>query len=185
MALKSDVLNKVADKIINNEFIKAKDTICKEYPFQKQEIYQRSYTLKEKINIFVRDGFIDRYSGERLVNPGFLKVLSVLYPEDFPYNLHWKMTETHNAFWELSPTIDHIIPVSIGGTNCKENWVTTSMLNNSIKSNWTLEQLKWRIYPPGEINEWDGLTKKFIRIVETNEKLLNDGYIKKWYYVSI
>lgn len=30
------------------------------------------------------------------------------------------------------------------------NIITTSQLNNSIKSNWTLEQLRWKIYDDGD-----------------------------------
>ena len=33
-------------------------------------------TDKEKINQFKRDGFIDRYTGQKLVNPGVLRVMS-------------------------------------------------------------------------------------------------------------
>ena len=133
---------------------------------------------------YIRDGFIDRYSGKRLVNPGILKVLSAYYPAEFPYHPHWKMSETHIAYWELSPTIDHIIPISAGGTDDPSNWVTTSMMNNAIKSNWTLEQLRWKLYPAGDIKEWDGLSAAFNRLIAENSELLKDPYIKTWYLVS-
>ena len=79
---------------------------------------------------FVRDGFIDRYSGQKLVNPGLLKVLSHYMPETVPYHAHWKMESCHNAYWEFVPTVDHIYPVALGGTDSSENWATTSMLHN-------------------------------------------------------
>lgn len=134
---------------------------------------------------FVADGFIDRYSGDRLLNPGVLKMLSVYYPNAFPYQAHWKTTETHTAYWELTPTIDHIIPISYGGVDAKENWATTSMMNNSIKSNWTLEQLRWHLCPKGDIRDWDGLTRLFLEVVEKNRSLLNDRYIHTWYRASV
>lgn len=81
---------------------------------------------------FVRDGFIDRYSGRHLVFPGTLRVLSTLFPEDFPFHPNWKTQFTHPAFWELFPTIDHIVPVARGGLDVPENWVTTSQLRNSV-----------------------------------------------------
>ena len=62
-------------------------------------------------------------------------------PDVFPYQAHWKMSECHRAYWEYVPTVDHIIPISLGGADDIKNRVTTSMLHNSIKSNWTLEQL--------------------------------------------
>ncbi|WP_434579223.1 hypothetical protein [Thermoanaerobacterium thermosaccharolyticum] len=136
------------------------------------------------MQIFLRDGFIDRYTGDKVVIPGILKVLSVYFPKDFPYQSHWKMEETHIAYWELVPTIDHIIPIATNGEDIEENWVTTSMLHNSIKSNWTLEQIGWKLVAPGNLNEWDGLTNLFISIVENNNNLLEDNYIRKWYLLA-
>lgn len=51
------------------------------------------------------------------------------------------MSECHIVYWELFPTIDHIVPVARGGRNSEENWVSTSMLRNSAKFNGTLEEL--------------------------------------------
>ena len=94
-----------------------KDTACnliqREYPFEKFEVFHRTYTLKQKMKQFKADGFIDRYSGDKLINPGILKVLSVYFPEEFPYHPHWKMTEGHIAYWELFPTIDHVETVCL------------------------------------------------------------------------
>lgn len=88
------------------------------------------------------------------------------------------------AYWELVPTIDHINPIAAGGKDEEHNIITTSQLNNSIKSNWTLEQLRWKIYDAGDIKEWDGLTKIFIDLVEKDITLLSDNYIKRWYSIS-
>ena len=166
-----------------------KDTACnliqREYPFEKFEVFHRTYTLKQKMKQFKADGFIDRYSGDKLINLGILKVLSFYFPEEFPYHPHGKMTEGHIAYWELFPTIDHIVPIAIGGRDEPDNWATTSMLNNAVKSNWSLEQLRWSLYPAGDFNEWDGLTKLFVMLVENDELLLKDNYIKSWYSASL
>lgn len=53
-----------------------------------------------------------------------------------------------------------------GGADSEENWATTSMLHNSIKNNWTLEQLNWKLYAAGNYEEWDGLTGVFVELVE-------------------
>lgn len=134
---------------------------------------------------FVRDGFIDRYSGQKLVNPGILKVLSFYMPEAFPYHSHWKMAECHHAYWELVPTVDHIYPAALGGTDTIENRATTSMLHNSIKSNWTLKQLGWKLYEAGDYAQYDGLTGLFIKLVSGDEGLLRDDYIRRWYKLSL
>lgn len=165
---------------------KAKSILEKEYAFTVavNEKRKRVYTVKQKMKLFIKDGFIDRYTGEKLVNPGMLKVISAIFPQEFPYQPHWKVTETHPAYWEFVPTIDHIIPIANGGIDAEENWATTSMLNNSIKSNWTLEQLKWHLFPPGNMNDWDGLTDNFVRIVDNDPTLNNDSYIRQWYEAS-
>ena len=70
-------------------------------------------------------------------------LLSDLYPSLFPFQKNWKMSETHPAYWELMPTLDHVVPVARGGTDSEENWITTSMLRNSAKTNWTVEEFGW------------------------------------------
>ena len=42
---------------------------------------------------------------------------------------------------------------ALGGADSEENWATTSMLHNSIKNNWTLEQLNWKLYDAGNYEE--------------------------------
>lgn len=66
-----------------------------------------------------------------------------------------------------------------------ENRATTSMLHNSIKSNWTLEQLGWKLYEAGDYAQYDGLTGLFIKLVSGDEGLLRDDYIRRWYKVSL
>ncbi len=182
---KAEIIEKISERLIDEDKDGAKGIISDEYSFTVLKRDSRTYTVKQKMEQFTRDGFIDRYSGEKLVNPGMLKVISVYFPDEFPYHPHWKTTETHQAYWELVPTIDHIIPIANGGKDVPENWATTSMLNNSIKSNWTLEQLRWQRYPRGKIEEWDGLSYDFVEIVSMDGNLLKDNYIKKWYDESL
>ncbi len=95
------------------------------------------------------------------------------------------MTETHSAYWELMPTIDHIYPIAKGGVDDAKNWVTTSMKNNSIKSNYLIDEIHWKLYPKGNTADWDGLTTLFLQLVEKDKELLKDAYIKSWYNVSL
>lgn len=181
---KVEVIEKAAHKILNGKMESAKELIQSEYPFKHLTSGRRKYTDKQKMEQFQCDGFIDRYSGQKLLNPGLLKILSYYMPDVFPYHAHWKMEKCHNAYWEFVPTVDHIYPVALGGIDSKENWATTSMLHNSIKSNWTLEQLNWQLHEPGNYKVWDGLTMLFIRLVEADANLQADAYIKKWYNLS-
>lgn len=181
---KSKIIEDIAKMLIVNNKDAAKEIIFNEYPHEVFAIEKRSYTMAEKMEQFLKDGFIDRYTGKRLLNPGILKVISQYFPDDFPFHPHWKMTQTHIAYWELVPTIDHVYPVAKGGHDNKDNWVTTSMKNNSIKSNYTIDEIGWKIYPKGSLEEWDGLTKLFVELVENNEELQEDAYINKWYNLS-
>ena len=132
---KDEILQNIANLLLKGEKEEARSTIQNKYPHKHIEIEKRSYTLKEKMEQFLRDGFIDRYTGKRLVNPGLLKIITYYFPEEFPYDPHWKMTKTHMAYWDLIPTVDHIFPIAQGGVDNPSNWATTSMKNNSIKSN--------------------------------------------------
>lgn len=181
---KIKTIEKAAKEVLSGSVEVAKGTIKNEYPFVILSANKRAYTNKQKMKQFVKDGFIDRYSGKKLLNPGILKVLSNYMPEEFPYHSHWKMEECHNAYWEFVPTVDHIYPVALGGADSEENWATTSMIHNSIKSNWTLEQLGWKLYDAGDYKEWDGLTDLFVKLVEADKQLLEDSYIKTWYKSS-
>lgn len=181
---KIDILAKAAKDILGGRIDSAKEVIQVKYPFKKLSAVGRNYTDRQKMGQFKKDGFIDRYSGQKLLNPGLLKVLSFYMPDIFPYHVHWKMEACHNAYWEFVPTIDHIHPVALGGADSEEDWATTSMLHNSIKSNWTLEQLNWQLHEAGKFEDWDGLTALFVKLVEADSLLLEDAYIKKWYKLS-
>ena len=156
-----------------------------EYPFCPDKPSPRKYRPLESTKIFVRDGFIDRYSGQKLVFPPVLRLLSFILPEDFPYHLHWKTDVTHPAYYELSATVDHLVPVSRGGSNEESNLVTTSMARNSAKGNWTLEDLGWSFFPSGNIREWDGLMGWFGDYCESSSEIMTKSWAKAWYRTAI
>ena len=58
------------------------------------------------------------------------------------------------------------------------------MISNSIKSNYTIEEINWTLHPKGKLVDWDGLTNLFIELVDKNTELLEDSYIKNWYVIS-
>ena len=149
-------------------------------PFEASNRAKRSYTKAQSVSVFLRDGFIDRYSGQRLVFPGTLRLISQLLPEEIPYHKNWKTTECHILFWHLSPTIDHVEPVARGGLDIEDNWVCTSMLRNAAKSHWTLEELGWHLHPPGSLGDWDGLLGWFMNYVSNEPNLLEQTFFKQW-----
>ena len=152
-----------------------------ELPFEGFDRAKRSRTDTEKVSAFLRDGFIDRYSGERLVFPGTLRLLSHLLPDEIPYHSNWKTSECHMLFWHLYPTVDHVVPVARGGSDVAENLVCTSMLRNGAKSHWTLEELGWCLHPPGSLHDWDGLLSWFMAYASDDTSVLEQQFIKKWH----
>lgn len=135
--------------------------------------------------ILARDGFIDRYSGEQLLFPPVLRILSHVLPEEFPFYPNWKMTECHQAYWELWATVDHVVPIAAGGSNEETNLVSTSMVLNAAKANWTLKELGWTLHPPGDLDTWDGLVGWFFEYVQTNEELLQDTSVRRWHAAAL
>jgi hypothetical protein len=179
------IIGRVLQALRMGDTVVARDILRDEYPFVPVTPQGRRYTELQSLQIFVRDGFVDRYSGQRLLFPGILRLLSRLLPQAFPFHPNWKMAETHPAYWELFPTLDHILPVARGGADSATNWVTTSMLRNAAKANWTLEELGWSLWPPGSLADWDGLTRLFLEFIDSDRSILEDGYLRRWHTAAI
>ena len=73
---KIKVIEKASKLLLNNNKEEALEIINNEYKFEYKKIEKRNYSDRQKLKIFIRDGFIDRYSGDKLLNPGILKVFS-------------------------------------------------------------------------------------------------------------
>jgi hypothetical protein len=185
MYSKAQTIRAVCDSLLGGDPEAAADTARNGYPFAPAQSTGRVYTELECTEIFVRDGFIDRYSGTQLIFPGTLRLLSRLLPAEFPFHPNWKMTQTHMVYWELFPTIDHLLPVARVGADDEKNWVTTSMLRNSAKSNWTLDELGWQLLPPGDFKQWDGLLGWFLAYLQQKESHLADKYIRRWHRAAL
>lgn len=156
------------------------DFANKKYPFIENLPQKRQYSKYQMCKVFLNDGFIDRYSGDKLIFPGLIKILTIEFPDIFKYHRNWKMSETHMIYWELFPTIDHLIPIARGGQDSEDNWITTSMIRNSAKSNWTIEEIGWKLHDKGQLNNWDGLINYFIDLTNINQDYVKDNYVKDW-----
>ena len=77
---KIDVIEQAANRLLQHNVAEARIAIETEYPFHKLTAQGRNYTDKEKMAQFVRDGFIDRYSGQKLVNPGTVSYTHLTLP---------------------------------------------------------------------------------------------------------
>ena len=180
MQNRSDIIARVCNAVSVGAMDAAAAILANDYPFTPLENVGRRYTATQCTMIFVRDGFIDRYSGQRLVFPGALRLLSKLLPAEFPFQPNWKTDACHFAFYELFPTVDHILPVSRGGADAEPNWVSTSMIRNAAKANFTIEELGWSLLPPGNLHEWDGGIRWFAGEYAKRPEMHGDAYLKRW-----
>jgi hypothetical protein len=177
---KTEIINKLCILLLEDRKGDCIDLANSNYPFTINSTSKRKYSKHEMCKCFLNDGFIDRYSGKKLLFPGLLMILSLELPDIFKYHRNWKMSETHSIYWELFPTIDHLIPVARGGEDNEDNWVTTSMIRNSAKSNWTIEELGWNLHDKGNLNEWDGLVSQFLELYKSNPDLERNKYVREW-----
>ena len=177
----ADILKQAAEYILVGKLEEAGLVVQECYSFISTRRESRQYSAVEQMEQFFKDGFIDRYFGTKLINPGVLRLLSEKLPEEFPYHPHWKTDVSHMAYWDYQPTIDHIVPITRGGKNDSSNWATTSMKGNLAKKNYTLEQLNWSLYPEGDFRDWDGLSGLFVEIINKHPELLQVYGINYWY----
>lgn len=148
----------------------------KEPTKKKIQRNRRQLTAKELLTIFDRDGFRCCYSGQRLILPPALVLLSIIAPKEFPRKNYpnCPLAHTHIGLWALYPSLDHVQAFSEGGDCTHENLVTTSSAVNMFKSGFSLTELGWP-QPKSHPNPdgWDGLGKWFINVLETTVDLRN------------
>jgi hypothetical protein len=180
MPEKSTVIAQICRALTDGSFQEAVSIAKRDYPFAPDAITKRNYGPLESTRVFARDGFIDRYTGDRLVFPPVLRVLSSLLPAEFPFHPNWKTDLTHPSYWEIGATMDHLVPVTRGGSDDESNWLTTSMARNSAKMNWTLQELGWDLQPPGNMSDWDGLLGWFLQNTAAHPNALSTS-LKAWH----
>lgn len=185
----AQVIRETCNSLALGDMERARETIAAKYPFVPKVHAGRRYDATAMVETFVRDGFIDRYKGTRLVFPPVLRLLSHYMPREFPYHRNWKADATHPAYWQILPTIDHVVPVMRGGLDDQSNRVSCSMLTNSIKSVWMLEELGWRLQPAGDLDHWDGMMGWFIEQIRLHPDVLRHGeaagYLTRWHRAAL
>ena len=179
------VLKLVCEALLMGSSREAAQILENEYPFAPQPPGAHKYGPRDATRIFIRDGFIDRYSGQRLVFPPVMRVISMALPDAFPYHSNWKASATHPAYYELTATVDHLVPAARGGSDESSNLMTTSMARNSAKLDWSLEHLGWSLHPPGAFRDWDGLVGWFIDYTDAHPEPLTNSSIRSWRRASL
>ncbi len=181
---KAELISEICQELTKGN-IQSAATLGKEgYPWKSIVPEKRSMNQCKSLQVFRRDGFMDRYFGMKLVFPGALLLLGELVPEVFPHSATWKSSDSHIVYWELWPAVDHVVPISRGGKDDESNFATTSTLHNSAKAQWLLEELGWELHPPGKIDEWDGMLAWFLSYLEENKEFHPSGSILSWQKIA-
>ena len=114
-----------------------------------------------KAAVFARDHYHCRYCGRKVILTPVMRLLSRLYPDDFPYHPSWRVDSTHPAFTSASATLDHVVPVSHGGHPVDpDNLVTACWTCNRRKGDLSLDELGWSLVEPDDPT-WTGLADLF------------------------
>lgn len=93
-----EALIQAAVLLHDKDYALAEKIINEKYPFTPVKSSGRNYTVKQMVTQFFSDGFIDRYSGKRLVNPGILRGMSEILPKVFHIR---HMGKQMNAIWPI------------------------------------------------------------------------------------
>ena len=182
LAYRAETIVMVLEALDEEDTRKAGELVRSRYPFDPPVERRRSISVLDRVRVFLKDGFIDRYSGDRLFFPPVLELISLEIPKDFPTHRNGKFTECHVAHWELYASVDHCVPLARGGAHEMSNWVTTSTMRNLIKSHWKLEDLGWELLPAGKQEDWDGKLGWFLEYMEGQgaELLSTDSRAGEW-----
>jgi hypothetical protein len=68
------------------------DLLQERYPFAPAAVLSHKASKVQSTRVFLRDGFIDRYTGDRLIFPPALRLLAIDLPTEFPWHTNWKPT---------------------------------------------------------------------------------------------
>lgn len=160
----------------------AKKIIETDFPFSRYIKDEKQLPEAEQMKIFMRDGFVDRFTGKRVFMPAVLVVLGKTMPDVFPYkDTHWDRDQTHQAHEMFTAAVKKIIPSA--SAKYERNLVTVSYLTKLSRGNATIEDLGQRLLTLEEIENlrWDGMTDWFVRYVDEHRDLLANTMINKWY----
>jgi hypothetical protein len=64
---KSRIIAEICQAVLGGELDRAAVVMRNTYPFTRPTVAGRKYTEFEAMRVFIRDGFVDRYSGQQLV----------------------------------------------------------------------------------------------------------------------
>jgi hypothetical protein len=163
-------------------------SVSKEKPFPMERKVEASDFWNEDrasmMRVFARDGFMNRFTGELLIFPAVLRLLSKELPSIMPYQMAWRVGEIHMAYYDIYACIDRLLPKSQGGSDAESNQITTTMPYVLARSHSNVEEMDWRLTREGFVDEWDGMSSWYVEYVNANQELRNANYFNLWYIAA-
>ena len=98
---------------------------------------RRSIPPAREVEVFRRDAWTCRYCGQPTVFLPVMAFLGHLFPDQFPYDPHWRAGVTHPAVSACGASVDHVVPVTRGGTDDLDNLVAACWPCNARKGDFT------------------------------------------------
>ncbi len=136
-------------------------------------------SLRRWVAVFARDSYTCRYCLRRTIAPPVLRVISHAFPETFKFHPNWKTSETDAAYFVLSTSADHVIPVTRGGSDEASNLVAACWMCNGMKSNYLLGELQgWALRDVPDVS-WRGLTEHLAAMM-ASAGLEKNSYLRRW-----
>ena len=75
LADRAKTIEMVCEALENEDGQKAGELVRSRYPFEPPADARRSFSKLDRTRVFLRDGFLDRYSGDRLFRPWWRRAL--------------------------------------------------------------------------------------------------------------
>jgi hypothetical protein len=119
-----------------------------------------------------------------LIFPAVLRLLSKELPSVIPYQMAWRMGETHIAYYDLYACMTRLMPKSRGGSDSESNLVTTTMPYVLARSESTVEEMGWKLTREGFVDEWDGMSSWYVEYLKENQELRNINFFNLWYIAA-
>lgn len=138
-----------------------------------------SSSLRRWARVFARDSYTCRYCGRETLAPPVLRAVSHLFPTIFRFHRNWKTSETDAAYFVLSTSADHVVPVTRGGTDELSNLATACWTCNEMKGNRLLSEIpRWELLPSPS-TAWRGLTE-YLEAIMDHSGLKSEPYLRRW-----
>lgn len=120
---------------------------------------------RDVARVFARDHFTCVYCGRRTVVLQVMQMVSHRFPLVFPFHDNWKGEVAHRLYWDISTSLEHITPVSLGGSwDDPENLACACYRCQDQKNNRRIADLGWT--PTTRSSGWDGLVSRLAPLRE-------------------